>query len=330
MPTIVLAKPGAPPDCNWVAQPDLIESLSTDRHFVVETDSQPVAGEVPRLLFGDGDEGRIPTFEATRPLQARYRIGNGLAGNVGAGAIVRLLAEAGPVPGVTVRNPLPARGGVDPRPTDDARRLSPTAFRQQTYRAIAPDDYARLAEQNPAVQRAAAEPVWTGTGYEMRVAVDLFAPGGRIRPQAEVEAILAEIAVALMKVRRIGHDVRVVLPLYVPVALAVTIYLEHDARVDSTSRAARAALRKRLAPDALTFGQTIIPSVLVADLQAIQGISAARVDSLGPTFGPSIGGGGRPTHDEPLKIDPLAIARMDDDPRRPDRGSITIDTRGGR
>jgi Baseplate J-like protein len=333
LPSIDLAKQDAPASKRWTPRPDLIESGPSDRHFAVETDADQVAGEVARLLFGDGDEGRLPTFERSRPLLAHYRIGNGAAGNVGAEAINHLITESGAVPGVRVRNPLPARGGVDPRPTEEARRLSPTAFRRSPSRAVAPDDYARLAERHPAVQRAAAEPVWTGSGYEMRVAVDLLAPGGRIRPAAEVEAILAEIAVVLLRARRIGHDVRVVLPRFVPVTVEVTLYLEHDALPEQVTRSAKAALRRRLAPDALTFGQGIAPSVLIADLQALPGVCGAQVDSLRRTLDPPDDESfpdAEQSSEGQLSIGPLEIARMDDNTRRPDRGTIIVRTRGGR
>src|SRR5262249_30216124 len=59
----------------WVAQRDLIDSGPQDRHFVVEIDNE---GEA-RLRFGDGQLGRQPL--PGQRFRARYRVGNGTAGD---------------------------------------------------------------------------------------------------------------------------------------------------------------------------------------------------------------------------------------------------------
>ena len=61
------------------------------------------------------------------------------------------------------------RAGADRRGRSCSRRVR---FARQRERAITADDYAELAQRNPAVQRAAAELRWTGSWYEARVAVD--------------------------------------------------------------------------------------------------------------------------------------------------------------
>jgi hypothetical protein len=71
-----------------------------------------------------------------------------------------------------VRNPLPARGGTPPETLTEAKLLAPHAFRTELQRAITAEDYARLAERHPKVQRAAAALHWTGSWYEVLVAID--------------------------------------------------------------------------------------------------------------------------------------------------------------
>ncbi|HYW08820.1 MAG TPA: hypothetical protein VE913_17795, partial [Longimicrobium sp.] len=72
----------------WRPRPDLLGSWPGDRHFVVETD-----GGVSTLRFGDGDPGDGP--DAGAACTVRYRVGNGLAGNVGAGAIAGAVRRGG-------------------------------------------------------------------------------------------------------------------------------------------------------------------------------------------------------------------------------------------
>src|SRR5262249_21880623 len=64
------------------------------------------------VRFGDGVEGALlPTGQSN--VQATYRIGSGLSGNVGAGALTSLIDRPLGVSGVT--NPQAATGGQDPQ-----------------------------------------------------------------------------------------------------------------------------------------------------------------------------------------------------------------------
>ena len=77
-------------------------------------------------------------------------------------------------PAITgVRNPLPAAGGVDPETMAQIRRDAPQAFRKQK-RAVTEADYARTAELNRSVQRAAATLRWTGSWHTVFITVDRF------------------------------------------------------------------------------------------------------------------------------------------------------------
>ena len=126
----------------WTPLPDLLESTSYDTAFVAEVDNTDNAV----LRFGDDEYGRSIT--GATALQATYRFGNGLAGNVGAEALAHI-APAIPTPNVTlVRNPLSARGTAPiprPLPTFSNGRRRP--FRAVQYRAVTEADYeaARIA-----------------------------------------------------------------------------------------------------------------------------------------------------------------------------------------
>lgn len=308
----------------WTARRDLLASGAEDYDYVVEMDDRRRA----HLRFGDGELGRHPA--AGHTFDALYRIGNGPAGNVGADTLT--LAVTGELfSGVTLtpRNPLPARGGTAPEPIAEAKLFAPHAFRQVLARAITADDYARLAEQHPEVQRAAAVLRWNGSWYEVRVAVD---PLG----QAEADdALLDAVYRHLYRYRRIGHDVAVRPAQYV----AIDLVLEVCVASSFLRGHVKAALLERFSdrrlpdgslgffhPDALTFGQSITLSQVVATAQAVPGVDSVSVTRLERLFeGPN-----DEIEQGVLPIGPLEIARLDNDPSFPENGRIRFDLRGGR
>lgn len=128
----------------WTPRRDLLESGAADPGFVVEIDNDGIA----HLRFGDGSLGLMP--RAGTRFSAVYRVGNGAAGNVGAESVssivFRSLTEG--VGNLVPRNPMPASGGIDPEPIEEARMFAPTAFKSILERAITADDYAALASDN--------------------------------------------------------------------------------------------------------------------------------------------------------------------------------------
>src|SRR5205807_2661617 len=140
--------------------------------FVVEIDNYAQAN----LRFGDGERGRVPIPNTI--LTAAYRVGNGLSGNVGAEAISHFVFRQHTEGAkLRVRNPLPAFGGIDPEPLAEAKLFAPMTFRRQLERAVTRDDYALLAQQSDSafIQTAVAAPLrWTGSWYEVPVAIDPF------------------------------------------------------------------------------------------------------------------------------------------------------------
>jgi predicted phage baseplate assembly protein len=280
------------------------------------------AGE--NLLTGNHQGKDAPIFRAT------YRVGIGPAGNVGAEAINGIVLRQS-LSGIDLqpRNPLAATGGTAPESVPEAKLRIPTAFRQDLQRAITADDYARLAERHPKVQRAAATLRWTGSRYAVRVAIDPL--GSDSAPLH----LCREVADLLYGYRRIGHDVEVVPANYVPVYLALKICIDPDYSTGHVKAALLDAFSNRIGPggargffhpDNLTFGDSIYLSAIIATAVAIPGVQTVKVERLERLFEGEAG----EIQNGVLPIGPLEVARLDNDPNRPENGVVSFTPEGGR
>ncbi|NUP16893.1 MAG: putative baseplate assembly protein [Streptomyces sp.] len=309
----------------WEARRDLLDSGPRDRHFVGELEDD---GRLA-LRFGDGRHGARPTPGSR--LAAHHRLGGGTAGNVGAEAINHLVVQSDceQPPAAVVRNPLPAVGGTEPEPVEQVRQLAPLDLRRTRLRAVTAEDYAALAAALPGVQRAAAELRWTGSVQEAHVSVDAY---GTAAPSAE---LLASVAQALEPYRRIGHDLVVGAARLVPLDIALTVcarpghqhgqILAELYRVLGNGRLADGRLGF-FHPDALTFGEPVRLSRLVAVAAAVSGVESVEVTRLQRLFEPDRG----EREDGVLRLGPLEIATCDNDPDRPENGRLAISLGGAR
>ncbi|MCD9145038.1 putative baseplate assembly protein [Streptomyces albireticuli] len=308
----------------WLPRRDLLSSGRGDRHFVGEPEDD---GRLA-LRFGDGRHGAAPPPGST--LEISYRIGNGPTGNVGAEAINHLLLCRAGSPDVTrVRNPLAAAGGTAPESLDEVRRLAPLALRRTRLRAVTAGDYAELAARVPGVQRAAADLRWTGTTQEVHVAVD---PLGTAAPGA---TLLEAVGHALDTYRRIGHDVVVHPARLIPLDITLTVCAAPGFQRGHVLAELRRVLGTGTLPDgrpgffhpdALTFGEPVRVSRLVAAAAAVPGVVSVHTTRLRRLH----------HHDDGeleaglLRLGPLEIAQCDNDPDWPENGRLGIEIGGGR
>jgi hypothetical protein len=327
VPSIRLTTATTDPN-DWLPRADLLSSDRDAQHFVVEIDDEGIA----HLRFGDGETGRMP--EAGAVFDATYRIGGGVAGNVGAETISQIVwpgnrTSSGDT--LQARNPLPARGGTAPEPIAEAKLFAPRAFRKELQRAIIAEDYAAIVKREfPAeVQRAGAELRWTGGWYSVRVAID---PLGSLNASA---GLLERVEKMLRRYRRMGHDVQVVPARYVPIEIMMIICVQpHFLRghveaelLDVFQSGLRIDGKPGFFhPDNLTFGDSIYLSWLVAAAQAVEGVESVQITKLERLFvGPN-----REIEGGFLPIAPLEVARLDADPINPENGKLKLDLKGGR
>ncbi|MGN6810834.1 MAG: putative baseplate assembly protein, partial [Thermomicrobiales bacterium] len=318
------APPCVDDPARWTVRRDLLGSHSRDRHFVAEIDDEGRA----QLRFGDGELGQAVTSGAV--FQTTYRTGNGTAGNVGREVIARIVTCQTRLDGIArVRNPLPAAGGVDPEPLAEVKLFAPATFRRQLQRAITAADYAALAGQFPGVQRAAADLRWSGSWYEVQVALD---------PRGSEEAdphLLASARAALYRYRRAGHDLVVQGARYVPLDIALRVCVRPEYLRGHVEAALLDRFSNRLLPDGtrgffhpdnLTFGDGLYLSKLVARAQAVAGVESVEVTRLQRLFGGDYGELAQCV----LALGPLEIARLDNDRGQPEHGKLTLTLGGGR
>jgi hypothetical protein len=325
-PSIKLIAEGAEPN-EWLPRADLLRSEADASKFVVEIDDEGLA----HLRFGDGQTGRMPDIGLK--LSPRYRIGGGVAGNVGVEAITQIVWPGSHSDDgiVSVRNPLPAQGGSRPEPIAEAKLFAPRAFRKELQRAIIPEDYAAIVmrEFSPQVQRAGAELRWTGSWYSVRVAID---------PRDSLDAapgLLEKILKLLQRYRRIGHDVQVVPARYVPLDVQMTICVRPHYLRGHVEAALLEVFQSGLRsdgppgffhPDNLSFGDSIYVSRIIAAAQSVEGVESVQVTKLERLFE----GGNHELDKGLLPIGPLEVARLDADPINPENGQLRLDMKGGR
>lgn len=313
----------------WEARTHLLNADNTDALFVVETESNGTAW----LRFGDGVAGAQP--EAGTTFKAKYRVGNGIEGNIGADSIASFVSNydqvsfpSGSIDSVS--NPLPARGGLDPESMDRVRRNAPAAFRVQE-RAVTAADYATMAQRcSNDVQRAAGTFRWTGSWHTVFVTVDR--KGGRDAAEPKFRYRLQR---CLDRYRMAGHDLHFDVPRFVPLLIVMSVCVKRDYSKSDVESALREVLGTgtlddgRLGffhPDNFTFGQPLYLSKLLATAQGVEGVDSIEIKILERKGKPSR----TAFQTGSLEVGPLEIIQLENDPNFPERGLLTLEMRGGR
>jgi hypothetical protein len=319
---------------SWEPRLDLLSSTGANKHFAVEVESDGRG----RIRFGDGIHGARPV--PGRPFTARFRVGNGRAGNVGADTLVHVASTEEGI--LSATNPLPAAGGVDLETVEEVRQYGPVALRPQTLagepgrpdghtlqRAVTTADYAAVTEAHPEVQRATATVRWTGSWRTVSVTADRL--GGRTVDVPFEKRVRSH----LERFRMAGHDLEIDPPRMVALEIAMHVRVQPGYFADQVREALLDVLSTRVMPDGrrgvfhpdrLTFGQAVYLSPLYAEAQAVDGVESVDITSFQRRDQPGTAAldAGR------ILLNRLEIARLDNDPNFPEHGTLTLTLEGGR
>ena len=312
----------------WEPKRDLLNSADNAKEFVVETETDGTAF----IRFGNGIQGERPV--AGTAFMATCRVGNGRAGNVGAGSLVHLVSDEPAVmaamkEGAKVWNPLPASGGTDPETLEEVRQLAPQAFRKQE-RAVTPADYEEFSKKcRPDIQHTATTLRWTGSWKTVFLTVD------RLNGKAVDAAFEADLRRKLEQYRLAGFDLEVDAPLAVSLEIEIKICVHKNYFVSDVKAALLDVFSNRILPngrkgvfhpDNFSFGQPVYLSPLYAAAQAVPGVESLKITKLlrqGDLNNEAVSTG-------KLLLARREIARLDNDPNFPERGVLNLIMNGGR
>jgi hypothetical protein len=271
------AKTGDPKEVrvHWQQRPHLLFSTGTDRHYVIERSQG-------KVIFGDGQHGKIPPAGADNIRLSSYRFGGGTVGNVAAGAINQVLSG---VVVQSVANILPAAGGIDTEPLTAVSARSPGLVHSR-FQAVTLEDYEIMASQaSPEVARVRAE--HGANPDDIRLILLPHSQDPRPIPSAELRqrvlAYLEQRVPAGMAGHISAHN-----PVYQPVGVKAILVPYDLSQGRQVLDAASQALQRFLHPltgglyqNGWPFGRDIYLSDLSPLLESIEGVDyVTQIDLL--------------------------------------------------
>ena len=313
----------------WSPEQDLLENTESDQVFVVEIESNGSA----TLRFAtpadpnstsEQTNGMVP--EPSTTFVANYRIGNGSAGNVGAGSLSHLAAGDARI--LTCTNPLAASGGTDPETNDQIRRRAPQAYLAQE-RSVTMADYEDIAETNSQVEQAVASLRWTGSWYSVFIAVEPRG-GGNLTP-----ALQTALKNNVERYRLAGRDLKLESPQYLSLQIALQVCVDPNYFQADVQRSLLQVLGNQILPngqkgffypDNFTFGQTVYLSPVYAAARSVAGVISVTATQFQPQ---GVNSSQYLTSGQ-IPLGTLQVARLENDPSFPDHGQLTLVMQGGK
>jgi hypothetical protein len=224
------------------------------------------------VVFGDGIHGaRLPS--GLENVVARYRIGTGLAGEVGSGKI--MLFQTRPLGLRAVTNPLSAVGAEDPATGATAKTDVPESV-LTLDRVVSITDYKTFAHTFAGIGKARA--AFLRKGEAQRVHLTLALADGM--PTPADSPILGYLRSALDAVRDTTTLVEMAGHRRQWFRLAAKLRIKHGFLFDNVKAAASEAMTKAFSFDRRAFGQDVSAAEIVALLQGVPGVEAVDLDGL--------------------------------------------------
>jgi hypothetical protein len=326
----------------WEEVISLVHSNDESIDFALETDERQRSA----LRFGNGTNGML--LPPGSVVTCDYQVGGGTSGNIGRDALDNFLAAL-PSDLNTLGamrdyfenyfalhdnkdidacwNPFDVIDGVDPEPPEKILRNAPEAYSARQLRAVTLCDYIARAEEVPGVSRAVASYAWTGSWRTVRIAID---PVGT----TELTEMLYEaISAHLETVKLIGEDIEIRPPLFVPLAIEVSLCVTPDAWPEDM----RYLLEQEFSdsytpdgrmgffhPDAWTFGQPLHASEIEGRIHRVAGVEHIILISLKRWNDPTA------TLSDLVEVRFNEIIEVKNDPDAMENGYINFTLEGGR
>ena len=337
---VLLEDPDAAEPAPWAWARWLLDAAAADNVFTLTPEQySPVltaggatwfdydGGGGTTIRFGNGVFATLPNPGTT--FQASYRVGGGRSGNVPADTITAVVAGPAPSQVSACTNPFPATGGADAETARQIRDRAPVQFSANLLRMVRTLDYVQAAQSLPWVQQAGTSFRWTGSWLTALTAAN---------PSAAEQPTLAEVSelTDLLNRRRLaGYESYVLPPRYVSVDLQITLCASAAYFSRDVQTAVVAALRPGPLPGGSTgffdhshwaFGAPLESSALLAAVQSctgVEGVTQVQYRQRGflADWAPL---------PETVSIAADQVLRVDDDPSRPDAGSLSVTVNGGK
>jgi hypothetical protein len=340
-PEVVLTEgPGSATPIPWAWVRWLLDAAETDNVFTLTPEQySPVltvtsttwfdydGGDGTTIRFGSGTFGALPapgtTFEVT------YRVGGGTDGNVPAGTITRVVMDGNAGPVTSCTNPFAATGGTDAETPQQVRDRAPQAFSAKPLRVVRASDYEAAAQTLSWVQQAGTTFRWTGSWLTALTAAN---PVASEQPTLDQVISLTQL---LDRQRLAGYESYVLPPRYVSVDLQITLCADPQYFAGDVEAAVLSVLRPGPLPGGAvgffdhsrwSFGAPLESSALLATVQSVTGVAGVsllqyRQRGAQSNWAPM---------PETVTVAADQILRVDDDPSRPEAGSLTVIVEGGK
>jgi hypothetical protein len=234
------------------------------------------ADATTKVLFGDGvghtgEGATLPSGQNN--VIANYRVGSGVATNVGAGTITTLVDRPLGVSGVI--NPELATGGQDPQSITEVRANAPLSV-LTLGRAVSITDYQNYAATFAGIAKAYA--IWIPSGPSRGVFLTVAGAGGVALPPGN--PTLGNLVTSLHNYGKPLIPITVVTFAETLFRFSADVAYNPDYDATVVKAAIIQSLRQQYSFAARSFGQGVSADEIAAFIQAIPGVVAINVKTL--------------------------------------------------
>ena len=190
-------------------------------------------------------------------------------------------------------------------------------------------DYEAVVEQNSQVEQAVASLRWTGSWHTVFIAVEPQA-GGNLTPTLQ-----RTLKAAAERYRLAGQDLELDSPQYLSLQIELQVCVDPNYFSSDVKQALLQVLGNGIMPngqpglfypDTFTFGQTVYLSPVYAAARSVAGVvtvTATKFQPQGVDTMQYLDAG-------EIKLGPLQVARLENNPSYPDHGQLTLLMEGGK